>query len=151
MKWKCSHRCGSVSSPFRKVHSEVPSKAAVLQHQGKSSSKGEVGARHLLLEEQFAVERTKMQIRNQSISPLNSLGIYNSLKRSRSLRTRREACKSIYCFLLWRGVVDLQVQCRNLRNKPLTRKHQARPGKQPLDVRFNWFYICFYCEHSVDN
>lgn len=35
LKWKCSRCCGSVLSPFRKVHSEVPSKAAVLQQQRK--------------------------------------------------------------------------------------------------------------------
>lgn len=50
LKWKFPH---CIFSPFKKVHSNVPSKVVVLQHQGKSSYNGEVGARNLLLEEQI--------------------------------------------------------------------------------------------------
>lgn len=97
--------------PFRKVHSQVPSKAAVLQHQAKSSYEGEVGARHLLLEEQFAVGRTKTQIRNQSVSPSNALVIYNSSKQSRSLRTRRKLVNPFAASCTGGEGVDLQWEC----------------------------------------
>lgn len=59
LKWKFSHFCHYIFSPFKKVHSNVPSKAAVLQHQGKSSYNREVGVRNLLLEEQICSGKDK--------------------------------------------------------------------------------------------
>lgn len=168
LKWKCSHCCGSAVSPFRGVHSEVPSKAAPA---GKEQLQGEVGAGHLLPEEQFAVGRTKMQIRNQSIYPLNALVICNSSKRSH-LGPEGKLVNPFSASCTQGGVGDCQgdaqrawLSCptsageaQQCQSKPLN--SQKAPGQTwpllgaapPSPARQILLdLISFSCEHSVDN
>lgn len=149
-------------SPFRGAIKGSRAAAA-----GKEQLQGEVGAGHLLPEEQFAVGRTKMQIRNQSICALNALVICNSSKRSH-LGQEGKLVNAFSASCTPGGAGDFQGDAQRCPTSAgEAQQYQSKPWNSQKAPGQTWplfgaalpsparqillDLISFSCEHSVDN